>query len=78
MSTSESSRTTGLASATTSSRTQVYNVFNHSNFGTPTLSFPANFGVVSQTRAPRRQFITADRVWAEDVFLNLGAGGRLD
>ena len=53
MSTSESSRTTGLASATTSSRTQVYNVFNHSNFGTPTLSFPANFGVVSQTRAPR-------------------------
>jgi Carboxypeptidase regulatory-like domain len=43
-------------------RAQIYNLFNHPNFGSPTLSFaaptatnpnPSNFGVVRATRAPR-------------------------
>lgn len=43
-------------------RAQFYNLFNHPNFGAPTLSFaaptannpnPSNFGVVRATRAPR-------------------------
>lgn len=34
-------------------RVQMYNFFNHPNLGAPTLSFPANFGVIRSTRAPR-------------------------
>lgn len=34
-------------------RAQFYNLVNHTNFASPTLSFPANFGVVRATRAPR-------------------------
>ncbi len=43
-------------------RAQIYNLFNHPNFGSPTLAFsaptpanpnPSNFGVVRATRAPR-------------------------
>jgi len=34
-------------------RGQFYNVFNHTNLGSPVLTFPANFGVIRSTRAPR-------------------------
>lgn len=34
-------------------RAQFYNFFNHPNLGAPTLNFPANFGVIRSTRAPR-------------------------
>ncbi len=34
-------------------RAQFYNLVNHTNFASPTLSFPASFGVVRATRAPR-------------------------
>ncbi len=34
-------------------RAQFYNLVNHTNFASPTLGFPASFGVVKQTRAPR-------------------------
>ncbi len=34
-------------------RAQFYNIFNHTNLGAPVLSFPANFGVIRSTRAPR-------------------------
>ena len=34
-------------------RAQFYNLVNHTNLGLPVLSFPANFGVIRTTRAPR-------------------------
>jgi hypothetical protein len=34
-------------------RAQFYNIFNHTNLGAPVPTFPANFGVIRNTRAPR-------------------------